>query len=322
MKMLKIRLVKPSDQDAILELGKNFINSPYEVDRVFKKYSNNSIPLIIQRQIESTSIITFIAEFNNKVIGFISFLEEQSLSQYLQQFNQNSPNCASILFLTVNLEFRNKGIANILLNFCLEYCIKNKIQIIRLGTDYGNHQALSLYQKNGFKVVLNWHIYRIYRDQLKSLTYNPSLLENSMECDLIDKIIQHRPIPWYYEPLLSKDHVKKYMINNIQKQINSKNIIYIQKKKNNKSFGLTIKKDSLREQHYKLPGTIWTLYDLFETGIKGEFLPEFINNYLYQLPNFLMAEIWVGGNDYQLQKILTESGMYFVYGGISLRKEL
>lgn len=321
--MFTIRQALLQDQARIVDLGQNFVLSPYEVDLEFKKYSKNTIPIIIDKQLLLPTITTFVAEIDNKVIGFLSFLKEYELSNYLQQCQPAAPTCASLLFLTVDQAYRNRGIASALLETCFNECIKQGIKILRVGTDYGNHVALSLYQKYHFQVILNYHIYRIYKNQLQSPTYNPHHLQHSSGyADPLSNMIRHRPISWLYDNTLSKYHIENFIEKNVQAQLDAQSICYIQKKLFNKNIGLTIRHDINREQHYQLEGSIWTIYDLVETGNKGEFLSEFLANYLSTLPKFLMAEMWLCGHDYVSQQILTNAGMNLVYGGISLHRTL
>lgn len=317
--MLTIRKANKTDELAVLVLGENFELTPYIVDKKFRNLADVKVPLLVSTHFSNSKIKVFVACINNKVVGFISFIIERELSTYISK----TALYASILFLSVNKEYRKQGIATELLKYCFQKCKEEEVSIVRVGTDYGNSDALSLYQKLGFNIVLNWSIYRIYKDEKKEITQqlNFEKIDISLKKFPID-ILLKRAVPWFYEPKISQNMVHRFLIEKLMQQIQKNNIQWIKRKVGSTILSLTINRDRAREKHYNIKGSLWTINDLYESEERGKYLPEFIKTTIHSLPNFAMAECWVCTHDHETQKILLDAGMKLVYGGISLRKEL
>ncbi|MDK2818631.1 MAG: GNAT family N-acetyltransferase [Spirochaetota bacterium] len=318
--MFTIRNANQTDESAILALGNNFELTPYMIDKKFRNLTDVKVPLLVNTQFSNSKIKILVACINHKVVGFISFIVEKELSNYISTTEEQY---ISILFLSVDEKYRKQGIATRLLKYCFEKWREQDITIVRVGTDCGNTNALSLYQKQGFNTILNWNIYRIYKDDNKPF----SQLLNFEQVDLHLKnfpinILLKRAIPWFYDPKISHNRLHRFLIEKIMLQIQNNDLQWIKRKVNNSILSLTIKRDKAREEYYKIKGSLWTINDLFESENRGQFLPEFINTTIRSLPNFAMVESWVCAHDYETQKILLKTGMKFVYGGISLRREL
>lgn len=320
--IVTIRKLQEKDKNFILKLGNNFNLTPYVIDKKFRSLTKQRIPILINNHFNSSKVVTIVACINNEVVGFISYILEKELSTFLKNNDNNSPNCASILFVTVDKAYRRKGIAKALIKYAIEKCKKSNVSIIRLGTDFGNNDAVSLYQQMGFNIILTWHIYRIYKNELISSSHEFTPIKKTPLIESIDKFLLRRPFPWFYEPTISLQHTQKFLTNKVKNQLKNNSLKMIQGQHKDKKVGLTFKRDTCRESYYKLNGSLWTIGDFLENGARGELLPFYIQNVLCQLPNFLMAESWVCAHDYETQHILQKAGMKFVYGGISLRKEL
>ncbi|SFB87495.1 Ribosomal protein S18 acetylase RimI [Brevinema andersonii] len=319
--MVTIRFFTPDDLLAVCELATYFELSPYQVDPEFRQLSTVKVPFLITHNLSNPDIITLIAENDDKqVIGFISFVFEKNMVQFLESNFQNKDLFASILFLSVNQKYRCQGIGKLLLKSCLKYLKDQGIYYIRIGTDYGNFQALSLYQKVGFKLSMLWHIYRIYKKELKYQSSN--IFKDWKNCDDWSEnpeiFLRRRPIPWYYDPQSSKQQIYYYILERFEEQLSTKKLITVQKQINNKSLGIILQRDIFLEQGYQLKGYIYHITDLLESPSRGEFLSEFLKDTFLELPNLLMAEIWIPSHDYLSQKIVQKAGMKFCYGGISL----
>ena len=317
--MLTIRSTNKTDEKAVLALGENFELTPYMVDKKFRNLTNVKVPLLISTHFSNSKIKVFVACIDSKVVGFISFIIERELSTYISKTDL----CASILFLSVDKDYQKQGIATELLKYCFQKCKEEENSIVRVGTDFGNNNALSLYQKMGFNIVLNWNIYRIYKDEKKEI--NQQL--NFEKTDLPLKnfpvdVLLKRAVPWFYEPKISHNMVHRFLIEKLMQQIQKDNIQWIKRKVGNSTLSLTISRDKSREKHYNIKESLWTINDLYESGQRGLYLPEFIKTTIHSLPNFAMAEYWVCAHDKETQKILQDAGMKLVYGGISLRREL
>jgi len=317
--MLIIRNANKTDELAVLALGENFELTPYMVDKKFRNLTDVKVPLLVSTHFSNSKIKIFVACISNKVVGFISFIIERELSTYISKTDELY---VSILFLSVDKEYRKQGIATELLKHCFQKWKQEDITIVRVGTDYGNTNALSLYQKLGFNIVLNWNIYRIYKDEKKiNQQLNFENIDLSLKNFPVDTLLK-RAVPWFYEPKISHNMVHRFLIEKLMQQIQKDNIQWIKRKVGNSILSLTIKRDKAREKHYNIKESLWTINDLYESEQRGQYLPDFIKTTIHSLPDFAMAECWVCVHDYETQKILLDTGMKLVYGGISLRREL
>ena len=318
--MLIIKRANKADEKAILALGENFELTPYRVDKKFRDLTDVKVPLLVSTQFSNPKIQILVAYINTKVVGFISFIIERELAIYISEKDELY---ASILFLSVDKKCRKQGIATELLKYCFQQCKEDDVSIVRVGTDYGNTNALSLYQKLGFNVVLNWSIYRIHKDEKKECTQELKFESCNLSLkEFPTDILLKRAVPWFYEPKIEHDLLHQFLFDKLKQQIQKDNIQWIKRKVGDSRLSLTIKRDKAREKYYKIKGSVWTINDLYESEQRGQYLPEFIKTTINSLPNFAMAECWVCVDDNETQKILKDAGMKLVYGGISLRREL
>ncbi|MGL4562742.1 MAG: GNAT family N-acetyltransferase [Brevinema sp.] len=321
--MFSISVAIPEDYPRIIELGKEFRLTPYVVDPIFTTMTDIITPMLLSHQmLSNSSFKVLVAKLKGTVIGFIIYSYDDGLSNYLKLQDLEAPRCGSIIFLAVDPIYRRNNVASALINMCKKNCAKDGVGLLRVNTDYGNEPALNLYQKYGFKVNMNFHIYRIYKHQLTfKLSTQASkrlFLPASIFAEPLEEIVKRRPVPWYYTPLIKKIGVESYILYQLKEQLKTNHISIIQKNLYNKTVGLILKQEKEKEIYYGLNGSVWTITDIMEDGIRGEQLPFFIQYVLYSLPNFLMADILVNAADYETQKILRESNMNYIYGGISL----
>ncbi|MGL5955364.1 MAG: GNAT family N-acetyltransferase, partial [Brevinema sp.] len=285
---------------------------PYVVDRKFQSLSGISIPLLVVTQFQNNNIQIYVAVEQEKIIAFVSFIVEKEFSYY------TAYRCAAILFLAVDPSYQNQGVGSRMLEYVFKECRKQRVSIIRVGTD-DNNPALSLYQKKDFRTVLTWNIYRIYRDEILFLYDNIPLQTEHLNFDHypIESLLK-RPIPWFYEPLLSVEGVHRFLIKKVREQLYQDNVTWITSLETRLS--LLIKRDHFREQYYGIKGSLWMLNDLF--GSDEIIVSEFLKTVIAYLPDMVMAEYWVCSQDQKMQTILLNVGMKAVYQGISLVKEL
>lgn len=85
---------------------------------------------------------TYTAENNRKRVGFITF--------YCADVNAEA---AFISLLAVLPDYKGKGIAQDLLNKCVEEAKETGKKAITLEVETANEQAIRFYQKNGFQLT-------------------------------------------------------------------------------------------------------------------------------------------------------------------------
>lgn len=83
----------------------------------------------------------FVAEYKDKIIGFISF-ERYDILYY--------PSGLNITGLVVDKNYRNKGIGKLLLKIAEKYAIENSLIFLRANSGSQRLDAHQFYRKNGF----------------------------------------------------------------------------------------------------------------------------------------------------------------------------
>ncbi|MGL4394033.1 MAG: GNAT family N-acetyltransferase [Brevinema sp.] len=318
--MFNITMANAEDYAGIIALGKEFDLSPYVVDPIFTSMTDNLAPAALTEQLLA-GMRVLVAKSNSTVVGFLAYTYEDRMSNFLKLEDPGAPRCASILFVAVDSNYRRRSIASSLLKTCKENCLNDGVQLLHVSTDYGNEAAFHLYQKHGFNLDTNFHLYRIYSDQLAStLTVQAirGMQAATTWAEPLDKMIARRPSHWYHAPGLKRSGVESYMLYQLKEQLKSHKLSVIQKVLYNKTVGLILRQEKEKEAFYGLNGSVWTITDLIENGVRGEQLPDFIQYVLYHLPNFLMAEVFVEAADYETQRMLRKANMHYVYGRISL----
>ena len=101
----------------------------------------------------------FCAYVNNMPVGYIGVLPIQDQ--------------AEILRLAVNSEYRQRGVAQALLNYALSYLKKLNIQDIFLEVSDKNQNAINFYQKNNFKTIYTRKNY--YNDSTNAIIMQRSV---------------------------------------------------------------------------------------------------------------------------------------------------
>ena len=86
--------------------------------------------------------LRFEAWANNDLVGLVA-----------AYCNDQNRRMAYITSVSVLKEWQNHGIANQLINMCIEYIEKLGIHCISLEVTSGNTQAIKLYEKHGFSIA-------------------------------------------------------------------------------------------------------------------------------------------------------------------------
>ena len=123
----------------------------------FNEYSNYNIALFGIDTIEEMDIKNyfqtfvnndnkkaFVAIFNNKIIGYITFYIKTQPNFWIVK------KIGDISGLMVNKNYRNKGIGTKLIKVAIEYFRNNGIKYYEVFTSINNKDGISLYKKCGF----------------------------------------------------------------------------------------------------------------------------------------------------------------------------
>lgn len=80
-----------------------------------------------------------IAKINNQIVGYIIGITKK--------------NIGTIVSIAVKKDYRKKGIGKKLLDSIIEYFKSKNVSLINLQVRIDNYEAISFYEKNGFKKV-------------------------------------------------------------------------------------------------------------------------------------------------------------------------
>ena len=129
--MCNIRKALISDSVALTELSEQ-LGYPTTVEEV-----EDRVKYLLNKKDHQI----FIAEYNDKIIGFISF-ERYDILYY--------PSGLNITGLVVDKNYRNKGIGKLLLKIAEKYAIENSLIFLRANSGSQRLDAHQFYRKNGF----------------------------------------------------------------------------------------------------------------------------------------------------------------------------
>ena len=129
--MCNIRKALISDSVALTELSEQ-LGYPTTVKEV-----ENRVKYLLNKKDHQI----FVAEYNDKIIGFISF-ERYDILYY--------PSGLNITGLVVEKNYRNKGIGKLLLKIAEKYAIENSLIFLRANSGSQRLDAHQFYRKNGF----------------------------------------------------------------------------------------------------------------------------------------------------------------------------
>lgn len=146
---MNIRKAKIKDLKDVVELSyKSAIYHKkltlyYDIDKDVKNILSKSL----RKNIYSSNSCIFIAEENNKIIG------------YLLAFKVNRPEmfkvkkAGLIADVFIKEEYRRKGIGDKLVKECFDWFKGDKISFVEINVEVSNKQAMNFWNKKGFKDV-------------------------------------------------------------------------------------------------------------------------------------------------------------------------
>ena len=116
--------------------------SPDDMDIFLEDYFNEQQ---VAKELSDTDDLYFFAEIDNQPVGYLRFMEDYSNFPLMKKWK-----AMELKRIYVLKEFHGKGIAQKLMNFVIDYCIKEKYEVIWLGVWENNLRAQKFYEKYGF----------------------------------------------------------------------------------------------------------------------------------------------------------------------------
>lgn len=126
-----IRRVKKEDFEQVFALEQSCFKDPYPRKHLEYEFSSNPVNIFL------------VAEDEKQIVGFIDFLI--------------TFNSATIVQIAVKNEYRNKGIATMLLKemeSTFPKDIDDVVENVTLEVRETNKAALNLYKKNGYEIIV------------------------------------------------------------------------------------------------------------------------------------------------------------------------
>ena len=146
---ITIRRLKLADTAALSAISKKTFYdtfagtcTPADMDLFLKDYFNEQQ---VAKELSDTDDLYFFAEIDNEPVGYLRFMEDYSNFPLMKKWK-----AMELKRIYVLKEFHGKGIAQKLMDFVIDYCTKEKYEVIWLGVWENNLRAQKFYEKYGF----------------------------------------------------------------------------------------------------------------------------------------------------------------------------
>lgn len=145
---IQVRSIGNQVKNELLAISdKNIINTRFYNDRNFESNLVKKMYRIwITKSCNDPSTAVVIAEYNNRIVGFITF-------------SNGFGEVSRVGLVAIDKDYQRLGIGSKILNECIKLCIKVKKTTLTVATQLNNHPAVKFYERFGFKVVKesNWY---------------------------------------------------------------------------------------------------------------------------------------------------------------------
>ena len=114
------------------ELISIFLSKAGEALKTFRYYEKRNLDIL------SNHIITCVMMQNNEVPVGYGHLDKEGKDIWLG--------------IAVSENLIGKGLGKVIINYLIDFAIKEQVSIVKLSVDINNQQAIRLYEKVGFKI--------------------------------------------------------------------------------------------------------------------------------------------------------------------------
>ncbi len=164
---MKIRTFTENDLEQVKEISKcSFSLTPFHVDDFFTHQQADNIvwEQWTRPAVDKGKQHCFVADLSGEIAGFIIYGGYKPIHDALGK------KVASIILLAVKEKFRNSTykVGSRLVEYAVEFFRKNNVFLVTVGTDLPNLPALHVYEKNGFRRILQWSTFRYYNNPSSS----------------------------------------------------------------------------------------------------------------------------------------------------------
>jgi diamine N-acetyltransferase len=113
-----------------------------DMDIFLEEYFNEQQ---IAKELSNANDYFFFAEIDHKPAGYLRFMEDYKALPLMQQWK-----AMELKRIYVLKEYHGKGVAQALMQFCIEFCEMENYEVIWLGVWEHNMRAQKFYEKYGF----------------------------------------------------------------------------------------------------------------------------------------------------------------------------
>jgi ribosomal protein S18 acetylase RimI-like enzyme len=328
--VLYITELKPTDLDSVQEICRDsFELSMYRVDKKLVNLVGTSDFSLISRNIISSSTNTFIAVNKNRILGFLSWSYDKSLSSitYRQIYKIN--------LIAVSRNYRDQGIGSELMKYFIEYSTKRGAQIISVSTDENNTKAINFYTKHSFKYSSTFLTLRLFKGKmiLQEPKENINISLSKSKEELHALLSQNEEYLNYPFPILFENEIEEKIKSNIlDNYLRSLELnfdifkTFVATSKNEPIGYIIIKEDTnLSSILSNISSKTIKVYRIFDIFVKKDFRGKGIGKYLINRAlNFIspsqfdFVEILVPSHNYPLINALVSNGFYISHSMVNL----
>ncbi len=149
--MMAFRLACSADLEAVASLYRDAAQNPYSV-------WDEAYPTLSDAQQDLNTHNLFVLTEDGQVIGTISIAAEHELDAF-SIWQSPSSSCCEIARISVRRDFQGQGLASVIVRHILEVLRMRGCRSVRLSAASCNLPALKTYQKLGFLIQGEAHLY-------------------------------------------------------------------------------------------------------------------------------------------------------------------
>jgi len=196
------------------------------------------------------------------------------------------------------------------------------VQLVTVGTDLTNYQAIQVYLSNGFRYRMSWHIYRRYKPP--SGFSGPVLDEiEPFEAEGLPQFRDYfrRPISLLKERTVDTAKLRNYLTENMIKGIlkGSSSALFYHSGEDVAGL-INIGKDEIAQKSLKIEQTIYKILDLAVLPLySGKGIEKaLLEDACARFTDAALFEIWIDAENIDLIHFAEGTGFSLSYTGVSL----
>lgn len=321
----EIRNYQQTDFEAIKEITqRSFKLASYAVDYRFSADCQKKIAweLWAKPALLKNNPACIVATVDNEISGFLIWGAHSNYSEALGM------KIGSIILIATKPGF---NLGTKLIGELIERFKNLNIKLITVGTDSDNLSALGIYEKFGFRTILNWATFRYYSDDIEKNYFpeNKQIEISEYNGEDIEHLLEFlgRPNSFLVDKRLPDAGVSKILSlskSDIKNSINSGKLKTFIAKQNNKILAfLTIEyekfiSDLVSRDIYRI-NDLSVQPDNRNQNI-GYTMLKRAKEYIRSISKNFVIEIFCALNNYNMLRLLTKNNFYLAHCAVNLHK--